>query len=660
MLDPRSPAAPQIAHWDVVLPDEEATGRLAMDLAAMLVAGDLVALSGDLGAGKSTLARALIRELAQDPMLEVPSPTFTLIQSYDLPRHRVVHADLYRLGDASELEELGWADQTDGAVTLVEWPERAGEVLLPPNRLEVTITIPSDAPETRRRVRLIAHGRLAGALQRMKAIRSLIDVAGFGPARRQHLQGDASTRTYERLLGSRRNAVLMNAPRRPDGPPVREGRPYSAIAHLAEDVKPFVALARGLKARGFSAPTIYAADLEAGLLIMEDLGEEGVIEGTPPAPVPERYEVATDVLAALHQLDLPDTLTVSPELDYRIPPYDADALLIEAELLLDWYLPHRGVGNVPALPRASFRRLWTQALAPSLTQKPVWVLRDYHSPNLIWMPERDGLEQIGMLDFQDAVMGPAAYDLVSLTQDARVDVPEELELHLLGRYIKARREADPAFDMRAFAASYAVMGAQRATKILGIFARLSRRDGKPGYLRHIPRIWTYLQRCLAFTDLVPLKEWFDTHVPAPEGPIPPALLARMAETRPVPPPPRQPPPPRPPEPRLSEPRPPEPRPSPLRPPEPRPAVPPVVPGEATGDVVGDTAGKVTGDVIGDMAGDMTGDIATGDIASDATGDDRPMPQAEAAEPAAPPSDAESPDSTSTDPDSPDTPPPAAP
>ncbi len=529
MVEMRTSAtAPQVAHWDVLLPDEEATGRLAMDLAAMLVAGDVVALTGDLGAGKSTLARALIRELAQDPMLEVPSPTFTLMQTYDLPRHRVVHADLYRLGDASELDELGWADQTDGAVTLVEWPERAGEGVLQANRLEVSITIPPEAPETRRRVRLLAYGRLALALQRMKAIRSLIDVAGFGPARRQHLQGDASTRTYERLIGSRRNAVLMNAPRRPDGPPVRDGKPYSAIAHIAEDVKPFVALARGLKARGFSAPTIYAADLDAGLLVMEDLGEEGVLTENPRAPIPECYEVATDVLAALHELDLPDTLTVSPEIDYRLPGYDIDALLIETELLLDWYLPHRGVPSVPALPRATFRRLWTQALAPSLAQKPVWVLRDYHSPNLIWMAERDGLEQIGLLDFQDAVMGPAAYDLVSLTQDARVDVPEDLELALLGRYIKARREADPAFDMRAFAASYAVMGAQRATKILGIFARLNHRDGKPGYLRHIPRIWTYLQRCLAFTDLGPLKEWFDAHVPAPDGPIPPTLLARMA------------------------------------------------------------------------------------------------------------------------------------
>ncbi|MDR6954024.1 tRNA threonylcarbamoyl adenosine modification protein YjeE [Ancylobacter sp. 3268] len=512
-------AAGTPVHWSVVLPDEHATARLAMDLAFALAPGDLVALDGDLGAGKSTLARALIRALADDPALEVPSPTFNLVQTYDLPRHRVVHADFYRLGDPSELEEIGWDELADGAVALVEWPERVPAVLAVPNRLEVHIAMTPEASDTTRRVRLIAHGRVADALRRMKAIRSLIDLAGFGPARRRHLQGDASTRAYERLVGKTRNAILMNAPRRPDGPPVQDGKPYSAIAHLAEDVKPFVAMARGLAARGFSAPTIYAADLASGLLVIEDLGDAGVVSGTPPAPIPERYEAAVDVLAALHGMELPSTLTVSPDHDHVLPAYDLSALLIEVELLLDWYIPHRGGARVSDALRAEFRGLWTAALAGSLAQKPTWVLRDYHSPNLIWLPERQGLARVGIIDFQDAVMGPPAYDLVSLAQDARVDVSEELELHLLGRYIRDRR-GEEDFDVRGFAASYAVMGAQRATKILGIFARLDKRDGKPQYLRHIPRIWNYLQRGLAFTDLAPLKAWFDRHVPTPDLPAP--------------------------------------------------------------------------------------------------------------------------------------------
>ena len=141
------------------------------------------------------------------------------------------------------------------------------------------------------------------------------------------------------------------------------------------------------------------------------------------------------------------------------------------------------------------------------------MLRDFHSPNLLWLPDRQGVARVGLLDFQDAVIGPTAYDLASLLQDARVDVPDELEVTLLSRYVQKRREADPDFDPPAFIKSYATLAAQRASKILGIFARLNQRDGKPQYLRHIPRVWAYLQRSLAHPSLAPLGAWYSVHVP---------------------------------------------------------------------------------------------------------------------------------------------------
>ena len=159
--------------------------------------------------------------------------------------------------------------------------------------------------------------------------------------------------------------------------------------------------------------------------------------------------------------------------------------------------------------------LWSEALAPALEAPPTWVLRDYHSPNLLWLPDRHDVARIGVLDFQDCVIGPAAYDVASLLQDARVDVPESLEMALLGRYVRARQTDDRRFEPAAFAQLYATLAAQRATKILGIFARLNRRDRKPQYLRHIPRLWRYLQRSLAHPALVPLKAWYATNVPAP-------------------------------------------------------------------------------------------------------------------------------------------------
>ncbi len=498
----------------VVVPNEEALHRLVMDVAIALEPGDLVTLSGDLGAGKTTFARALIRHLAGDRTIEVPSPSFTLIQTYDLPRFPVVHADLYRVSGSSELAELGFEDLPAGAVTLLEWPDRAAG-FLPPDRLDIAITLAPELGLEHRHLRITGYGTFAARAERLAAARKFLDEKDYGEAERKRIAGDASARSYERLTLGPRRLILMNSPRRPDGPPVRNGLPYSAIAHLAEDVKPFVALAHGLKERGFSAPEIYATDLDAGFLILEDLGGDGMVEGDPPEPMGHRYQTAVDLLVALHKLSLPDTLPVEPGLNHRIPPYDLDAMLIEVELLPDWYMPYRGA---PAQrdARETYMALWRDALFPVLDAPLTWVLRDFHSPNLLWLPERNGIARVGLLDFQDAMMGPAAYDVTSLLQDARVDVPEEMEIELLGRYVRSRKEADEAFDIPGFVKLYSTLAAQRASKILGIFARLNRRDGKPQYLRHLPRVWSYLQRALAHPALSRLEAWYQMNVPAPE------------------------------------------------------------------------------------------------------------------------------------------------
>jgi aminoglycoside/choline kinase family phosphotransferase len=284
--------------------------------------------------------------------------------------------------------------------------------------------------------------------------------------------------------------------------------------HLAEDVKPFVAIARALSERGFSAPTIYYADLDAGFLITEDFGSAGFVEGDPPAPIAERYETAVDMLAALHRETLPEVLPLAPQLDYAMPTFDTEALLVEVGLMLEWYLPDRGTAPADDL-RAEFVTMWRDLLEKPAAAAKTWVLRDFHSPNLIWLGEREGIAKVGIIDFQDAVLGPAAYDLVSLLQDARIDVPEQLELVLLTRYIKARRAADDSFDPAGFAELYAIMSAQRNTRLLGTFARLNRRDGKPQYLRHQPRIWTYLGRSLAHPALARAREWVAANVPPP-------------------------------------------------------------------------------------------------------------------------------------------------
>jgi aminoglycoside/choline kinase family phosphotransferase len=190
-----------------------------------------------------------------------------------------------------------------------------------------------------------------------------------------------------------------------------------------------------------------------------------------------------------------------------------NAFLIEVELLLDWYLPRLGA-ELAESERESLRALWRELLQPAIDAPPTWVLRDFHSPNLLWLPKRSEIARLGVLDFQDAVIGPAAYDLASLLQDARVDVTEQLEVALLGRYVRGRRQKQPEFDTTAFIRTYATLAAQRASKILGIFARLDMRDGKPQYLRHLPRVWGYLQRGLGHPALEALNAWYIAHVPA--------------------------------------------------------------------------------------------------------------------------------------------------
>lgn len=498
------------AIWRVELSDESATAALAAEIAELVGADDLVTLSGDLGAGKTAFARALIRRLVGDPELEAPSPTFTLMQIYDGAAFPIVHADLYRIKEPSELAELGWDEAAEGALVLVEWPDRAGSSLTA-DRLDVALYNDSERGENFRRAEITGHGALAARLARFRGTRAILAAAGWSDAQRRHMQGDASSRSYERLTRANgEHAILMISPPRSDGPPVRGGKSYSAVARLAETIRPFVAIDRALRAEGVSAPAIYAVDFEGGLAVLEDLGQEGVIDAN--GVVPERYGEAVCLLADLHACSLADQVPVEDGV-YHIPPYDFDALSIELELLLDWYAPHIAKAHLGSGARATFLNLWRTALAEIVGARPTWTLRDFHSPNLLWLAEREGRARVGVIDFQDCVMGHPAYDVVSLLQDARVDVADDVELKLLGAYARVRKQADPSFDMAAFARAYAILGAQRATKILGIFARLDKRDRKPVYLSHIPRMKAYLAKNLGHPALTDLKIWYELSMP---------------------------------------------------------------------------------------------------------------------------------------------------
>ena len=498
-----------------------ALDRFAAGLLPLLRAGDFIALSGELGSGKTAFARALIsRLLGPQSHEEIPSPSFAILQTYETARMPVYHFDFFRLVGVEEAVELGLDEALNNGLVLAEWPDRL-ENELPQDRLEIHFREATDLDL--RHLRIVGTGTFAARLQRFIDIDRFLFEAGWNKAWRQFAQGDASSRTYTKLSKTDDTALLMDAPRQPDGPPIRDNRPYSSFAHLAEDVRPFVAIAAALQNEGYSTPEILASDLDKGLLLLEDFGNTqfGYLlnrpreEGGALAMAP-LYEAATRLLADMSSKTPAMNLPLPEGPDYKLPFYNLEAYGIELELLLDWFWPATKNAEAPAALRAQYLELWQTALTPVLEQSNNWVLRDVHSPNLMWLEERQGNRQVGLIDFQDAQRGHAAYDLVSLLQDARVDVPVELEKHCLELYSSLVKTQNPAFDEQAFLASYATLGAQRNTKILGIFIRLAKRDHKPSYLAHIPRVAGYLTRNLRHPALAELENWYDRHVPVEE------------------------------------------------------------------------------------------------------------------------------------------------
>jgi len=486
---------------ELLLKDEAATIELGEDLALALKAGDCVALSGDLGAGKSTFARAFIRAMADDETLEVPSPTFTLVQSYDL-RIPVAHLDLYRLAEASELDELGFDEALSEGICLVEWPEKAEEVL-PADRITLTFSHEGEG----RRLRIAAPEAAFNRITRSLAIRSFLTEAGHAGARRRHLSGDASVRAYERIQthDGEPTKILMDAPKHKPGPILQDGKYYQQLAHIAEDVIPFVAVSKFLRKRGFAAPAIYARDLDQGLLLIEDLGSEGIIDADG-RPVPERYIEGARLLARLHAAPAERDIAIAAGVVHRIPDFDRTAIKIETSLLIDWYLPWKRGAPASEAERKDYFAVWDHLIDVLASAERNLLLRDFHSPNILWRASRTGLERIGIIDFQDAMIGPTAYDVAALVQDARVTIDRDLTDRMMDAYI-AERRASGAFDEAAFLRDWHLMAAQRNCKLAGIWVRLMQRDGKPGYMKHMPRTFAYLERALSHEVLTPLREW---------------------------------------------------------------------------------------------------------------------------------------------------------
>jgi aminoglycoside/choline kinase family phosphotransferase len=312
---------------------------------------------------------------------------------------------------------------------------------------------------------------------------------GWGTSTRTKLFSDASFRHYERLSNGEKSVMLM------DAPPEKE------------DIKPFVNIDHYLRRNNFNAPQIYAMDEKNGFLLLEDFGNDSytnLLSGKSSLSgkyeEEELYCAAIDVIAGLHRIPLAE----------KIADYDYSLLMRECRLLVDWYLPNIGLDMDVKAAGEEYIEIWKDILTGIKPAEPVTVMRDFHADNLMWIPNRSGIERVGLLDFQDAVAGSPVYDLVSLLEDARRDVANDTVDACLKRYIKNRK----VLDKDEFMANYAMFAAQRNCKIVGIFARLAIRDNKPRYLSYMPRVWGHLMNDIKHPALAPLKKWISKIIPA--------------------------------------------------------------------------------------------------------------------------------------------------
>lgn len=316
-------------------------------------------------------------------------------------------------------------------------------------------------------------------------IAEFLSSTGWINASRTPLVGDASFRQYERITFEKERAIFM------DAPPEKE------------DVRPFLFITEHLRSLGYSAPKIYAADPDAGFILMEDLGNTTfTLMLAAGADETELYKCAVDLLIDLHSRPARDAVPA------RLPLYDDQKLLEEVNLFTDWYIPQFLNSKTADVAREKYVSIWQCLLRLSNNITNTLVLRDFHADNLMWLPDRTGIAACGLLDYQDALTGPPPYDLMSLLEDARRDLKPNLADHLLRHYLSAF----PGLNEEAFLQAFSILAAQRHCKVIGIFSRLAVRDGKFTYLSHIPRVWCLLEATCMSPILAPLKDWLDRFI----------------------------------------------------------------------------------------------------------------------------------------------------
>tara|TARA_Y100000590_G_scaffold470226_1_gene662894 strand:- start:7136 stop:8611 length:1476 start_codon:yes stop_codon:yes gene_type:complete len=478
-------------NFNNIIKDIEDTKIFIENLCQIIELNDVIILNGKIGSGKTTLARHIINRILQIDISEIVSPTFNLYQVYENNNQKIHHYDFYRIENDIDLHEIDLAESFDEGITIIEWADKYKNYL-PDSYLEIEI---SEIDEGRV-YKLRGCGTFKDRINKHNSLVHFLSNYKKPINKVEKIRGDASKRVYKRLYTQEDSLILMVYDKKE-----KKENP----SKLSTQIHDYVSICKYLREINVRAPKIYAVDYENQFLVQEDFGDLKYSDIFIKEGFRKLYEPAIDTLINITKNKCPTNIKTD-EAIYKFEEYDKKTYLNEVNIFIDWYWPYVKGSICNAHVKSEFTEIW-ENLLDKLSEESSLVLRDFHSPNLIFQPDGKGAEKCGIIDFQDALIGHPLYDLVSLAQDARITIKLDQELFIIDYYMKDFNFKKYQLNKHEFINQYNILGAQRALKILGVFARLSMSYQKHEYLIHIPRILDYINRNMGNESLRSLSIW---------------------------------------------------------------------------------------------------------------------------------------------------------
>ena len=467
--------------------------KLAKELVPLLNEGGVMTLNGQIGAGKTTLAKLIIQELTQTPLEDIVSPTFNLYHTYNRDNLEIAHYDFYRIESEIELLEIDLNESLTDKICIIEWADKFRD-LLPKDRIEIFIT----CKKNERVYRINPLGKFREVVSNRAKIENYLGGLDINFTELQRLPGDASKRNYYRVMSPDNTMILMDA--------TQESNIKSKTG-LSNGIDDFIKIQKYLDSIDVRVPKLIGRNRIDNILLEEDLGEYSYADMLTKENYQKLYNPAIKTLIHISNINHPKNISTDSNPHY-LKEFDLDIYLNEAEIFIDYYWPFIHGKQCNADKKQEFTHVMGEVYS-NLTDDKTLMLRDFHSPNLLFLENEDGFRKCAVIDFQDALFGHPLYDLVSLTNDARTTIDEHQEKYLIDLYKKDFPFNNFQFDSLSFIEQYHILGVQRSIKILGIFARLAILETNQNYLVHMPRVICYIKRIMQSGSIQTLACWLN-------------------------------------------------------------------------------------------------------------------------------------------------------